>query len=461
METKPKFHKSGCISYSSLNGHCKIKMNQNRFLFWVEFLQLLPDKTPDWVQNENENINGNRLMKLCYKYATIKQYYSINQFPEIFSLPIAIMWKAIQERYNCESVPPKINNDFELPLFANNTTDGPECGSFAKESKYFRECTKEEYSTKLPETNRSAISDYIKEQSSQHKSFENYKKSQLSTSEGQSMSMTKIVTPKNETGVWEDDEVSPACHSYNYNKANVTLIWAKNATFRRISDEVIEVFIHQDKSILICREYGKYFNHYQTNDTEKGQLRAFTATSIPLTAMSASGHYSIKDIVEQCYEMYRNTIEEHKSTSDSEVENEEQAWLYAVSENTEKDIIDRQVSEGWGKFIAYRNGAVEIKFEDRTHLRMMKDSPFVKIITFLGTELKFRFDQPLEFTKFVTTEERESLNTYIRTAKEYIDWAYMTPVDRYMKEKSEQVAMHRLKSLQEDYEHLYNKNSNN
>jgi len=92
---------------------------------------------------------------------------------------------------------------------------------------------------------------------------------------------------------------------------------------------------------------------------------------------------------------------------------------------------------------------------------MMKDSPFVKIITFLGTELKFRFDQPLEFTKFVTTEERESLNTYIRTAKEYIDWAYMTPVDRYMKEKSEQVAMHRLKSLQEDYEHLYNKNSNN
>jgi len=33
METKPKFHKSGCISYSSLNGHCKIKMNQNRFLF--------------------------------------------------------------------------------------------------------------------------------------------------------------------------------------------------------------------------------------------------------------------------------------------------------------------------------------------------------------------------------------------------------------------------------------------
>ena len=90
----------------------------------------------------------------------------------------------------------------------------------------------------------------------------------------------------------------------------------------------------------------------------------------------------------------------------------------------------------------------------------MKGSPFIKIITFLGTELKFRLDQPCEFNKFVSTEERESLQSYIRTATEYIDWVYMPPEERYAREKSEALAQYRLKSLQEDYEFLYNKSAN-
>jgi hypothetical protein len=122
-------------------------------------------------------------------------------------------------------------------------------------------------------------------------------------------------------------------------------------------------------------------------------------------------------------------------------------------------MVNEQEVEGCGRFKAFKNGAIEIRFEDRTHLRMMKGSNRVKLITFLGTELKFSLDKPLEFTKFVTTEEKESISMYVKTGREYIDWAFMTPAERYMKEKSEQVALHRLKTLQEDYEFLYNKSS--
>lgn len=32
-ENRPKFSKSGSVTYSALNGHCKIKTNPNKFLF--------------------------------------------------------------------------------------------------------------------------------------------------------------------------------------------------------------------------------------------------------------------------------------------------------------------------------------------------------------------------------------------------------------------------------------------
>lgn len=81
-ETKPNFHKSGAISYSSLHSNCKLKMHPNRFIFSVEYLQLLPDKTTDWVPVKRSDNKAERMMKLWYQYARVKQYYSIHQFPK-------------------------------------------------------------------------------------------------------------------------------------------------------------------------------------------------------------------------------------------------------------------------------------------------------------------------------------------------------------------------------------------
>lgn len=47
-------HKSGTVSYNSLNNQCKIKLNSNKFIFWAEFLQKLPTKKLDWVYNDDK-----------------------------------------------------------------------------------------------------------------------------------------------------------------------------------------------------------------------------------------------------------------------------------------------------------------------------------------------------------------------------------------------------------------------
>ena len=97
-ETKPKFHKSGTISYTSLNGHWKIKINPNKFIFWVEYLQILNSKMPDWVTEEGQQEKKIKIMRLWNKYTILKQYYSIHQLPECFMFPISIIWKFLEEK---------------------------------------------------------------------------------------------------------------------------------------------------------------------------------------------------------------------------------------------------------------------------------------------------------------------------------------------------------------------------
>ena len=237
------------------------------------------------------------------------------------------------------------------------------------------------------------------------------------------------------------DDISPAWLSI---MPNATLVWTKEATYRRINDEVVQAFIHVDKTILIARSKGEYFDHYNENNMESGILRTFTKNSIPWSISNEEHKYDIRPITNMWMEIFTNfndsSKEELRSSSN---------WLSEIDSNSEI-IIDEQIIKGWGHFIAYKNGSIKIKFEDRTHLRMMKGSSFIKIITSLGTELKFNYDEPTEFNKFMTTEEKESLPWYIKTAIQYLEWTYMTPEQRFEKERAELIIQHRIQSSLED-----------
>lgn len=378
-------------------------------------------------------------------------------FQNKYSLPLAILWQFICNRYGYDALHPSFPSNFQMPQIQDNQ-GGPETGWLEDESPYYKRCTKDEYSTKIPEITTKSISNTSIGHSIYHKSFDSYKKSESSLEESKEIHKP-TPTPSTIGGVWEKDEISPACHLFSYEKSNPQLVWTKEATFRRIDSTRIEVFIHSDKSVLFVRDRGRYFSHYRGNDLNNGLLRTFTHDSIPLTVTSEGGKYSMRNLVEQWYKIYENSTQEDGTSQENTEDADPRNWLLEAISASPKDIIDSQNVEGWGKFTAYKNGSIQIKFEDRTHLRMKRGNPYVKIITYLGTELKFFLDRPREFNKFVTTEEKESLDKYLQTGYEYMEWASMTPEQRFAKEKEEMIQQHRLKSALEDFEYLHTKNS--
>ena len=233
----------------------------------------------------------------------------------------------------------------------------------------------------------------------------------------------------------------------------------------------IEVFIHSDKTILLARDYGNYFNHYSTNDEENGLIRTFPITAIPLDSLTKALQYSFRDLVSQCIEMFRNTIEE-KQEDISLPETYKGIWVKILTTISDKNIIDKQDVQNWGKFKAFQlkesqnwgefDKMIEIKFEDRTHLRMIKGFPYVKIYWTNITKLtspylcigdsisngfEFSIENDIHFNRFLTDEERDSLSQYLKTGLEYMEWAFMSQEERFAKEKEEIIAQHRLQEI--------------
>lgn len=311
-------------------------------------------------------------MKGCFQYTKIKQYFSIRQVPDHFKFPVKVIY----------------------PELSGITIESSNYLGSDENEKFYKQWTSDEYSTPLPVTNSHAISQFIDQESLKYESFQD--KSTLKNNE--SLISSKTSSELKEAGVWEQDDISPAVLSYSYKKSNIVLVWTREATYRRVSDAEIEVFIHHDNTVLLAKDYGRIFEHYKTNNSD-GLLRTFPIYAIPIKVISKSTEYDIKGIVQQSIDMFDNTIEERKEIDHTKPDED---WL------TITEIIDNQRIENWGDFTAYKNGSILIKFEDRTHLRMKKDSPLIKIITSLGTEMKI--------SQFVPSEEYILLKGYIRTA---------------------------------------------
>ncbi|CAI2364677.1 unnamed protein product [Moneuplotes crassus] len=426
--TQPVKHKSGTYSYSSINGYCKLKLNPNKFIFCAEFLQKLPNKSLDWVSN---GTSDKRKLKQVCKYALVKQYFSVNKVPEHFLFPAKVLYPELK--------------GFELEISEDLQT-----GVLGNESKFYKQLTVDEFSTKIPEVAGMNIATYLAEKTSRYS--QSYSKTSIDTKSvgGPPEKDSRL----KEAGVWESDDVSPSCSSFSYKKSNISLIWTKGATYRRTEVDKVEIFIHGDKTILIARDYGNFFDHYQVN-TPEGKLRTFPITAIPLYSVSESQKYTFKTLVEKSLEMFRNTADDMKEEAKSE-DSLQDIWIKSITSITDKDIVDTQEVPGCGRFFAYRvkqeglgefNESIEIKFEDRTHLRMIKGFPLIKINTFFGTELKLNLDEKLEFTKFLTKEEKESIPYYIKTGLEYMEWAFLSLEERYKREKEEITHQNRLESL--------------
>lgn len=54
---------------------------------------------------------------------------------------------------------------------------------------------------------------------------------------------------------WTDDEVSPASDPLNqYIKSDAVVYWTEEATFRRVSEKDLEVFLHGDDTFILVKK---------------------------------------------------------------------------------------------------------------------------------------------------------------------------------------------------------------
>ena len=82
--------------------------------------------------------------------------------------------------------------------------------------------------------------------------------------------------------------------------SNPKMIWKSDATYRICPNRQIEVFIHCDKTILISRENGSFYDHLLQNDLNTGLLRSFPSSSVPPTVFSDFHEpYSLKSNCDQ------------------------------------------------------------------------------------------------------------------------------------------------------------------
>ena len=82
------------------------------------------------------------------------------------------------------------------------------------------------------------------------------------------------------------------------------------------------------------------------------------------------------------------------------------------------------------------NGAIEIKFNDRTHLRMIKDLPNFKLISSTGHEFKFKLGEEMA----ISQTDMQMIQNYVKIGLQYIEWAYMSQEERYKREMEEHIA---------------------
>lgn len=99
--------------------------------------------------------------------------------------------------------------------------------------------------------------------------------------------------------LWDDDHISPASEIDSFNKSNDTVLFTKDATFRRVSAFDLEIELHIDNSILLVKGDAqvKFFYLINRNNTETGIMKMFTDQTAPIRYRSGSDEIEMTEIV--------------------------------------------------------------------------------------------------------------------------------------------------------------------
>ncbi|KAL4463887.1 hypothetical protein ABPG74_005824 [Tetrahymena malaccensis] len=443
----------GNISIISLEGHSKLTLLKNKFIFIVEYLQLIPKKKATWENkinsydddNEEEQsfqgLNGekhvrNQLnkgdfdfhkdflqkynlkkqsdsqkankgrVKLAFPYIKMKKIYTIFNFPERWTLPLYLLWSKL-ERQEFSSL---IGNEVQLvhhPHFQQDFIDylHIDISSESYEDVSFKNYIREKYG--LNKINQSEA-----------------------LTELPNIGMLNQIQFKNinSENLWSYDEAFPLFDQPRYSE-RIQYTWKDGYTSWISREKEIYLFNELENLFLFSTQSGKYFHEVDENDARSlenekvinvMQIWRDDEKSILLNSFSKLREHD--SIISNKVEVISEYNQGNKQLLSNKEEKEETiASLY--SDNYE---VLHKCENDLGKFEAFKNGCIKILFRDRTILRWMKGSDQVHIISRYGDQVSVLVQSPQEFQE------------YVDRALEFREYCFTDPKEKLEKERRQQ-----------------------
>ena len=246
----------------------------------------------------------------------------------------------------------------------------------------------------------------------------------------------ELLSKNNKITIWTEDDISPASFMQSYKK-NIMLQWSPQSTTRMVSTgEAIEVLVHQDETVLLIRDGGRFINHYRNNSSLVPTLRSFTCDTIPFSVSDNTDpvnnpRVQLQEILSDAFIILKHPYEPNPLYAAVNSEDNDdplsKANLMAAQDNL---LVKEMKVEGLAHFMAYSNKSIKVSFSDRTLLRMMHNCPIIRILNKLGEEISLNVVKPnILYNDY---------KNYIKVADEFYEWAFSTQEERQAKELEQQ-----------------------
>jgi len=197
--------------------------------------------------------------------------------------------------------------------------------------------------------------------------------------------------------VWVDDDVSPATDVYGYKRA-IHVVWCQDWTLRMNRRGEIEIFNHVDQSFVSTRD-GRFFRLVAAGDC--CQESCFVIDVIPNQRYDTTDGrvFTMEDLVQVLCEAQQRVV---KASLVGEQESEEDRLLRErINLKNMNIIVDEQTVHGLATFQAFRNNSVCVRFDDRTVIRLYQNNESAEILTRDGHSQKVLVDKPYGFERHI------------------------------------------------------------
>ena len=332
-------------------------------------------------------------MKMAYEYTRVTQVFTLSCVPPCWVYPVSLLIQA----YSAHCLEPGV--DLALaPNFPDEDTLA------ATQEQYYTELVPGlEYQTALPQRGHEAAQSDL-ELDRVMCAGGGLREADLSL-----LSEGKVACETQKSGVWVQDDVSPASYMLNYKVANAVLWWTPFATTRLLGGlgEQAQVVLHQDGTVLDLRQKGQFITQYARNSTDEGaRVRSFTNETIPFKQVAHQDndgeHINLQEILVDAFQLMRNFVfYQRNSASSGAAGTSEPAAASTIQQSMEQtkfavqrmsgstEVLREMQVQGLGSFTAYANYAIKVHFDDRTIVRMQKGQQVVKILSAKGDEYVF------------------------------------------------------------------------